>query len=46
MAHQLFIDFKKAYVTLGARECTYNIPIQFSTPTKLDSLITARFNKT
>jgi hypothetical protein len=36
--HQLFIDFKKAYVSVR-REVLYSIPIEFGTPKKLVLLI-------
>jgi hypothetical protein len=36
--HQLFIDFKEAYVSLG-REVLYNILIEFRVPMKLVRLI-------
>ena len=36
--HQLFVDFKKAYDSVG-REVLDNIPIQFGIPMKLVRLI-------
>ena len=37
-AHQLFIDFKKAYVSVR-REALYNILIEFGIPKKLVRLV-------
>ena len=36
--HQLFIDFKKAYVSVR-REDLYKIPIEFGNPRKLVNLV-------
>jgi hypothetical protein len=36
-AHQIFINFKKAYVSLRRKELC-DIPMAFVVPTKLDSL--------
>ena len=43
--HQLFIDFKKAYVSVR-RKVLYNILIQFGIPMKLDRLIVMPLNET
>jgi hypothetical protein len=43
--HQLFIDFKKAYDSVG-REVLYNILIEFGVPMKLVRLIKMFLNET
>jgi hypothetical protein len=43
--HQLFIDFKKAYVSVR-REALYNILIEFGIPRKLVRLIKMCLNET
>jgi hypothetical protein len=43
--HQLFIDFKKAYVSVR-REVLYNIVIEFGIPRKLVGLIKMCLNET
>jgi hypothetical protein len=43
--HQLFIDFKKAYDSVG-REVLYNILIEFGVPRKLVGLIKMCLNET
>jgi hypothetical protein len=42
--HQLFVDFKKAYVSVRT-EVLYNILIEFGIPMKLVRLITMCLNK-
>jgi len=44
-AHQLFIDIKKAYVSV-MREALYNILNEFGTPVNLIRLITICLNET
>jgi hypothetical protein len=44
-AHQLFIDFKKAYDSIR-REVLYNILIEFEMPRKLVGLIKMCLNET
>jgi intergrase/recombinase len=43
--HQLFIDFKKAYVSV-TREVLYNILIEFGIPRKVAELIQMCLNET
>jgi hypothetical protein len=45
MAHQLFIDFKKAYDSVK-REVLYNILLEFDIPKKLVRLIKMCLNET
>jgi hypothetical protein len=45
MAHQLFIDFKKAY-DLVRREVLYSILVEFGVPIKLVRLIKMCSNET
>jgi hypothetical protein len=44
-AHQPFVNFKKAYGSLG-REVLYNILIEFGVPMKLAGLIEIRLHET
>jgi hypothetical protein len=43
--HQLFIDFKKAYYSVG-RRVLYSIPVEFGIPMKLVRLIKISLNET
>jgi hypothetical protein len=43
--HQLFIDFKKAYDSVG-KEVLYSILIEFGIPRELVGLIKMRLNET